>query len=213
MLGAFMWLDDPELLDRIAGFHGACVAFTKQPRMNEAKRARFRDVLDRSRGFPARALPELEWLLPYDDEGQVPLIGPSSAAPAVRVPALRAVGYRRVGGRLVPILHAKLLLLGELIWHEDEEYGAGEFLRFKPERLWVGSANGTQSSRSSLEFGCWLEDRKLLESARQFLAEVLRHSESFDPDSDDMAPELVDPDFDDVAMAEAAAALEWPDEL
>jgi hypothetical protein len=24
---------------------------------------------------------------------------------------------------------------------------------------------------------------------------------------------LVDPDFDDVAMAEAAAALEWPDEL
>jgi hypothetical protein len=45
MLGAFMWLDDPELLDRIAGFHRACVAFTKQPRMNEAKRARFRDVL------------------------------------------------------------------------------------------------------------------------------------------------------------------------
>jgi len=52
-----------------------------------------------------------------------------------------------------------------------------------------------------------------LESARRFLAEMLRHSESFDPDSDDMAPELVDPDFDDVAMAEAAAALEWPDEL
>jgi hypothetical protein len=87
-----MWLDDPELLDRIAGFYRACVAFTKQPRMNEAKRARFRDVLDRSRGFPARALPELEWLLPYDYEGQVPLIGPSSPAPAVRVPALRAVG-------------------------------------------------------------------------------------------------------------------------
>ena len=31
MLGAFMWLDDPELLDRIADFHRACVAFTKQP--------------------------------------------------------------------------------------------------------------------------------------------------------------------------------------
>ena len=75
MLGAFMWLDDPELLERIAGFHRACVAFTKQPRMNEAKRARFRDVLDRSRGFPATALPELEGLLPYDDEGQVPVVG------------------------------------------------------------------------------------------------------------------------------------------
>ena len=105
----------------------------------------------------------------------------------------------------MPILHAKLLLLGVLTWQEDEEYGSGEFLKFKPERLWVGSANGTRSSRSSLEFGCWLEDRKLLESTRRFLAEVIRHSESFDPDSDDMAPELVDPDFDDVAMAEAAA--------
>jgi hypothetical protein len=39
MLGAFMWLDDPQLLERIAGFHRACVAFTKQPRMNEAKRS------------------------------------------------------------------------------------------------------------------------------------------------------------------------------
>ena len=89
MLGAFMWLDDPQLLDRIAGFHRACVAFTKEPRMNEAKRARFRDVLDRSRGFPATALPELEWLLPYDDEGQVPVVGPSSPA--------RLSGYPRCG--------------------------------------------------------------------------------------------------------------------
>jgi hypothetical protein len=30
MLGAFMWLDDPELLARIADFPHACVAFTKQ---------------------------------------------------------------------------------------------------------------------------------------------------------------------------------------
>lgn len=213
MLGAFMWLDDPELLERIAGFHRACVAFTKQSHMNEAKRERFRAVLDRSCGFPAKALPELEWLLPYDDEGQVPVVGPSSPAPAVRLPALRSVGYRRIGGRLVPILHAKLMLLGVLTWYEDEEYGTGEFLRFKPEQLWVGSANGTRSSRSSLEFGCWLDDWKLMESARRFLAQVLRHSEPFDPDSDDMAPELIDPDFDEIAMAEAAAEREWPDEL
>jgi hypothetical protein len=46
---------------------------------------------------------------------------------------LWAVGYRRVSGRLAPILHAKLLLLDELTWHEDEEYGADEFLRLKPE--------------------------------------------------------------------------------
>jgi hypothetical protein len=213
MLGAFMWLDDPQLLERIAGFHSACVAFTKQPHMNELKRARFRDVLDRSPGFPAKALHELEWLLPHDDEGQIPIVGPSSPTPAVQLPALRSVGYRKVGGRLVPILHAKLLLLGVLIWQEDEDYGSGEVLRFKPERLWVGSANGTRSSRSSLEFGCWLDDWKLLEVARRFLAQVLRHSEPFDPDADDMTPELVDPDFDDEAFAEAVAEREWPDEL
>jgi hypothetical protein len=32
MLGAFMWLDDPELVRRIAGFPHACVVITKQPR-------------------------------------------------------------------------------------------------------------------------------------------------------------------------------------
>lgn len=212
MLGAFMWLDDPQLLDRIAGFHRACVAFTKQRRMNEEKKARFRDVLDRSRGFPAAALPELEWLLPRDDEGEVPVVGPSSPVPHVRLPALRAVGYRKVGDHLMPILHAKLLLLGVLTWYEDEEYGSGEFLRFDPERLWVGSANGTGSSRSSLEFGCWLDDPVLLEHARRFLAEILAHSESFDPDSDGMDPELIEPEYDDQAMAEAAS-WDGPDDM
>jgi hypothetical protein len=76
MLGAFMWLDDSDLLDRIAGFHRACVAFTKQSPMSAEKRARFRAVLDRSRGFPAAALPELEWLLSLDDDAQVPVVGP-----------------------------------------------------------------------------------------------------------------------------------------
>jgi hypothetical protein len=161
MLGAFMWLDDPQLMERIASFHSACVAFTKQPRMKPEKRARFREVLERSRGFPAYALPELEWLLPLDDDGQPPVVGAGTSKPGVRPPSLRAVGYRKSGGRLVPILHAKLMLLGELIWYEDEDYGTGEFLRFRPERLWVGSANGTCASRSSLEFGCWLVEPKL----------------------------------------------------
>jgi hypothetical protein len=89
MLGAFMWLDDPQLLDRIAGFHRACVAFTKQPRMNEAKRARFRDVLDRSRGFPATALPELDGCCRMTTKGK-------SRSSARRRPR-RLSGYPRCG--------------------------------------------------------------------------------------------------------------------
>jgi hypothetical protein len=75
----------------------------------------------------------------------------------------------------------------------------------------VGSANGTFSSRSSLEFGCWLGEPELLRQASQFLAQVLRHSEDLDPDSDAMEPDLVDPEFDDEAMADAAF-LDGPDE-
>jgi hypothetical protein len=40
---------------------------------------------------------------------------------------------------------------------------------FIPERLWVGSANGTRSSRSNLEMGVWLTDPQLLNAARGFL--------------------------------------------
>src|SRR5215469_11040633 len=57
MLGAFGWLDDPQLLKRIAEYPYACVAFTKQPRpFPPAKLARLRDALARCNGFPADAL-------------------------------------------------------------------------------------------------------------------------------------------------------------
>ncbi len=58
MLGAFMWLDDPELQARIADFPHACVAFTKQPRpFPPAKLARLKDVLDRAAASPPRRCP------------------------------------------------------------------------------------------------------------------------------------------------------------
>ena len=42
------------------------------------------------------------------------------------------------------------------------------------------------------------------------IAKVLRHSEDLDPDSDVMEPDLVGPEFDEQAMADAAF-LEGPD--
>jgi hypothetical protein len=58
---------------------------------------------------------------------------------------LRTLGYRRVGDKLVPLLHAKPMRLGELTWMEDEEFGLGDITRFKPRcsgrcrRIWVAS--------------------------------------------------------------------------
>lgn len=209
MLGAFAWLDDSRLLERIASYPYACVTFTKQPRpFPPHKLTRLQKVLDRGRGFPAAALEGLETLMPLDDLGQPQVVGPYSPAPSYMFRPLRALGYRRVGGKLVPLLHAKLMLLGELTWLEDEEFGLGDTTRFRPRKLWIGSANGTFSSRSNLEIGCWQTQPELLRSAQDFLARILANSEDLDPDADTMKPEQAEPDYDDVAMAEAAAVLD-----
>jgi hypothetical protein len=108
----------------------------------------------------------------------------------------------------MPALAARLVLLGDLRWHDEDELGTpADILIFRPRRLWTGSANGTYSSRFSLEFGCWHTEPELLAQAQRFLTQVIAHSEEVDPDSDDMHPDLVEVDFDDEATAEACAQL------
>jgi hypothetical protein len=209
MLGAFLWVDDPELLQRIAGFPSACVVVSKQPRSKrhvERLRKTAEAVKDAA-GFPVHAFSELEELR-FHQDGKAPVLGPGSPQEHIRLPALRTLGYRRAGDHLVPILHTKMLLLGELWWHDEDALGGvADITGFTPHRLWLGSANGTESSRRSLEFGLWLEDPGLLKAARRFLVEVLAHSQELDPDSDGLEPDLVVPDYDDEAMWEAMAAL------
>lgn len=183
MLGAFMWLDDPELLKRIAEYPHACVAFTKQPRpFPPAKLTRLRDTLDHCSGFPAAALSELETLALPDEFGQPQVVGPSTHLPHLTIPGLRTVGHRKTGGKLVPLLHAKMVLLGDLRWHDEDDLGyPADILSFWPRRLWIGSANGTTASRLSLEFGCWQAEPELLRQAKRFLTQVIAHSEDLDP--------------------------------
>lgn len=213
LLGAFMWLDDAELVERIADFRYACVVITKQrrDRRHQARLAQLQGLLQRSPGFPAAALPGLEDLVQRED-GEVPVVGPSSPMPNIRLPALRAIGYRQTDSRLVPILHTKMVLLGEVWWHDEDEFGGvADVIGFRPQRLWIASANGTASSRSNLEFGLWLNDGVLLREAQRFLTNLLRHSEDFDPDANLPEPDLVEPDYDDMAFAEAAALQDWED--
>jgi hypothetical protein len=213
MLGAFAWLDDQQLLNGIGKYPHAYITFTKQLRpFPPAKRARLQTVLDRCPGFPADALPEFDGLVLCDQDGQPHTVGPSTPRPHLQVPALRTVGYRRTGNRLVPLLHAKMVLLGDLCWHDEDDFGPADILSFRPQRLWIGSANGTYSSRFSLEFGCWQTEPELLKQAEQFLIKVVAHSERIDPDADDMEPDLAQPVYDVVAMAEAAGLLDDGDE-
>jgi hypothetical protein len=46
-----------------------------------------------------------------------------------------------------------------------------------------------------------------LREATQIPAGLLRHSEDLDPDAPGMKPDLVEPDYDDAAFAEALADL------
>ena len=143
-----------------------------------------------------------------EDGGKPPLVGPSIPNPHLYLPAIRTIGYRKTGDHLVPILHTKMLLLGELYWHDEDPLGGvADVIGFSPQRLWLGSANGTEESRNNLEFGIWLDDPVLLSRAKQFLGWVLSHSEALDPDTDGLLPDLVEPEYDDEAFAEIMARL------
>nr|WP_159059625.1 hypothetical protein [Streptomyces antibioticus] len=86
-----------------------------------------------------------------------------------------------------------------------------DVIGFRPERLWVGSANATARSRHNLEFGMWLDDPHALQAAQTFIVQLMAHSEALDPDSDLFQPELLSVDFDDEAFAEYAAEYGWGD--
>jgi hypothetical protein len=167
---------------------------------------------ERARGLPSAPFYDLSELLPRVD-GRPAVVGPSSPT-GFRVPTIRTAGFRRTGNHnlLPPIVHAKLALLGQMWWHDEDDFGAGDYVGFRPKRLWISSANFTGSSRRSLEFGFWTEDRTLLDAARRFLLELIRHSEGLDPEADDLDPELGIVEFDGIAMAEAWAEVRGEDD-
>ncbi|GAA2697334.1 hypothetical protein [Nonomuraea recticatena] len=205
LLGCVPWFDDPELLARVVCFPSACVVVTKQE-LKKRGRAAFEELkrhAAQGRGFPAEAFSTLTGMASRYD-GEPPLLYPTSPRPpSVRLQTFRSFGFRKSGGTPVPILHAKLFLLGELWWHDEHPEGyVDDIVGFTPKRLWLGSANGTRSSRLSLEFGLWVDDRELLAHAKEFLVQVLEHSEGIDPDDDQFDPEFVPYDYDDEAFWE-----------
>jgi hypothetical protein len=53
-------------------------------------------------------------------------------------------GYRKPGDDLVPIMHAKLALLGHLQWQTEDALGnPDDIIWFTPQQLWISSANFT----------------------------------------------------------------------
>jgi len=123
------------------------------------------------------------------------------------VPTIRTLGFRRSPTvSYPPLVHAKLAVLGHLWWYdEDAEGTVTDVVGFEARRLWVSSANFTDASRRSLEFGYWTEDPALVQGAERFLVRLMRCSEGLDPDADSFEPDLAPVDYDEAAMAEAMA--------
>lgn len=206
VLGCVPWLDDPALLSAIGRFPSACVVVTKQElkKRGRQKFEQLKQYAQQGNGFPAEVFAEMTDLVSRYD-GPPPAVGPYSYRAGLRVPSIRSFGFRKTGSRPVPLIHAKMFLLGHLWWHDEDGSPAGvvDVTGFTPKRLWVGSTNGTESSRLGLEFGVWLDDPDLLADAEQFLVKVMRSSESIDPDDDLFEPEYVSVEYDDEAFYEA----------
>ena len=211
LLASAMWIDDPELIDKLEKLSGASVIVTKQSRAPRqlAKMQALHDLNDRSPGLPVRAFADLIGLGPTFD-GKPTVVGPHDSMDHLVVPTVRTLGYRKRGKDLVPIMHAKLVLLGHLRWHDEDVFGhPDDVVWFTPQRLWISSANLTSRSRQSLEFGFWTEDATLVERAEQFLVTAMRFSEALDPEADWFQPDLTPVEYDDDAFREILAEMQW----
>jgi hypothetical protein len=203
LLGCAMWMDDPELISVLGDMANVCIVVAKQAQKN----------LGRSKADAVRRLAESNGIAQsayYELLGHAPKVGSKPLVVGPWTPewtddtligAVREIGSRRSKGRLVPILHAKLALLGRMYWtDEDPEGHVDDHIWFDPEKLWVGSANFTESSRRSLEMGMWTYDPELMAAARRFLTTLVSLSEPLGIGPDVMDPELLPVDYDDDAF-------------
>lgn len=206
VLGCAMALNDPDLMQALEDADNACIVITKQEAWRHSKESWTKLVeFSQTHDLIAWAFPELEDLGPRDDDGQARVVGPHDLmwTNRMRIGAVREVGFRKVGRQQVPLVHAKLALLGHYD-RVDHPHGGRRDV-FVADRLWIGSANFTTASRSSLEVGLWTSDTAVMEAAYRFLIRLIANSEPLGQGPNHPDPELVPVEFDDEEFAHWAA--------
>lgn len=210
LIGCAPWMDDPELTGKLKQLAGACIVITKQRRATRdlEKLNELHQVNAEAPGLPIDAFSALCQLAPHVD-GEPAVVGPYDRVGDVVLPTVRTLGFRQKDRRLVPLMHAKLALLGMLWWHDEDALGhVADVVGFRAHRLWVSSANFTSSSRRSLEHGFWTADPELVEGYQDFLLKLVAASEGLDGE-DEPRPQLLPLEYDDTAMAEAMSEMTW----
>lgn len=203
LIGCSPWLTSEAVVDRLLQT-ACCVVMDKGAAVIPARLAQA------DCGFP-NVLAGLRDRYPADADGGPLIIGPFGPKPEHEVGPIRVTGWRGSGsGR--PLAHAKLLVLGELLWTEigPDDGPQVEETFFEATSLWWGSANLTDQSASHLEVGFWCDDPELLRSAVGFMDDLLAFSEPAGSFCAGPEPNLLHVEWDDDAMREAAAEI-WPE--
>ena len=198
-IGCVPWLTSAAVVDCLFKLGACCIVIDKGTLRPPAIR-----LLDSHLGFPNVALPQLENVTPAVN-GEPMIVGPGTPREAMEheLEPVRVLGVRDRDSRK-PLLHAKLLVLGEIRWITYSPASAPEFeeLRFVPQSVWWGSGNWTEGSRSHLEVGFMSDDPSLVREATDFVATLIQFSEPADTTCVAPEPNLLYVDYEDAAFIE-----------
>ncbi len=112
----------------------------------------------------------------------------SDTGEAGAMESVRVHNYLKAGNSIVPMTHAKCLVLG---WEYNADTGYGIYEgAFRWDRLWMGSANWTTMSRRHQEIGAWIDDRTVVGDVAWWLGRLIAESEPASSTAPDVSPEL-----------------------
>jgi hypothetical protein len=191
-IGCVYRLTSQPVIDRLTALAACCIVIDKRsPRPSE--------LIHCGRPFCNTDISGLEFTARSEEEAED--LGPWSDLPCHHLGPVRVAGYGNPDRTDLPLLHAKMLVLGHL-----DTFSAPGFedihseQHFAPETVWLGSANWTAMAPSHLEFGLLCDDPALVEWAAWCVAKTIMLSESADSGCASPEPNLVHVGFDDDAM-------------
>ena len=198
--GCVPWLTSTAIVDRLLKFDELCIVMDKGSDAPDR-------LVECGQSLLNSTIPYLDGTTPNVD-GKPVLVAPYTPAEEIahRVGPVRVLEWSK--GTNKPLLHAKLMVVGEVNDVDIDAPGGFSEWRFIPETVWLGSANWTELSQAHLEVAITSTDRQLLYEATSFIAHVIMFSEPMDSVSQRPNPNLLHVDYDHAGMAEAMRDLE-----
>jgi hypothetical protein len=161
-VGCVPWMNHPGLIESLASLEGCCIVMTKGAGDLMGARA----LQASGRPLAAQYLPNFNEVGFVGKDGSPPVIGPygMEGETVEDLGPVRLAGWRGTrNDRSLPLLHAKLLVLGDAWGYDnDDDPPWGPQFRFAPRRAWLGSANWTRGATKALEFGVWVDEPTLV---------------------------------------------------